>query len=284
MGTQIAAAKCHPSSWNVFEDVDVFVEKVWSEVERLRRQDEQRGRRGPKAALDAETRRRCLMAMWSVCFCGMQWRAVARMTQLPFGTLFSLFSRWSRRGVWRRLLGDVVRAWRTACGDSPEPSAVAIDRRSCRSAPTAFAHGIDGGKLVKGVKIHLAVDKHGFPVSIRVTAANVHDTVGIRPILEDLAARGFTGVALGDIGYRGASLAEFAEKLGMTVVAKAAGTGKAFLPQEIRWVVERTFAWLSRYRRLNTIFERTEESLIAFIEIACASMLIRRLARLKTAE
>jgi len=78
--------------------------------------------------------------------------------------------------------------------------------------------------------------------------------------------------------------AEFAEKLGMTVVAKAAGTGKAFLPQEIRWVVERTFAWLSRYRGLNTIFERTQESLIAFIEIACASMLIRRLMRLKTAE
>ena len=59
------------------------------------------------------------------------------------------------------------------------------------------------------------------------------------------------------------------------------GTGKAFVPREIRWVVERTFAWLSRYRRLNTVFDRTAESFIGFVELAMASLLIRRLSRLE---
>jgi hypothetical protein len=148
--------------------------------------------------------------------------------------------------------------------------------RQCRSAPTCFGRGFDGGKKIKGIKIHLAVDKYGFPLAITVSPANRHDAKGIVPVLHQLA--GFKGTALGDLSYRGQRLV--GEALGITIQPSA--DGGTFIPEGIR--VERSLAWISRYRRLNTIFERTEEHLVAFIEIAFISILSRRLVRLVNQE
>jgi hypothetical protein len=126
--------------------------------------------------------------------------------------------------------------------------------------------------------IHLAVDKYGFPLAINVSAANRHDSKGIVPVLHQLAGRGFKGTALGDLSYRGQRLSKAGEALGITIQPSA--DGGTFIPEGIR--VERSLGWMSRYRRLNTIFERTEEHLVAFIEIAFVSILSRRLARLTT--
>src|SRR3954464_2785793 len=142
----------------------------------------------------------------------------------------------------------------------------------------------DGGKKIKGIKIHLAVDKYGFPLAIHVSAANQHDGKGIVPVLHQLAGRGFKGTALGDLSYRGERLSKAGEALGITIQPSAGGHGGTFIPEGIRWVVERSLAWISRYRRLNTIFERTEGHLVAFIEIAFISILSRRLVRLGTQE
>ncbi len=87
---------------------------------------------------------------------------------------------------------------------------------------------------------------------------------------------------MGDFSYRGQRLSKAGEALGITVTAVARGRDRAFLPAGICWVVERSFAWLSHYRRLNTIVERMREHLIAFIEIAFVSILSRRLKRLMT--
>src|SRR3954462_5771564 len=122
--------------------------------------------------------------------------------------------------------------------------------------------------------IHLAVDKYGFPLAINVSPANRHDSKGIVPVLHQLA--GFKGTALGDLSYRGQRLA--GEALGITLQPSAGGG--TFIPEGIR--VERSLAWISRYRRLNTIFERGH--LVAFIEIAFISILSRRLVRLGTHE
>ena len=103
-------------------------------------------------------------------------------------------------------------------------------------------------------------------------------------MLRQLAGQGFRGPALGDLSYRGKRLSKVGEALGITVQPSAGGHGGTFLPDGIRWVVERSLAWLSRYRRLNTIFERTEGHLVAFIEIAFVSILSRRLKRLATDE
>src|SRR3712207_6701065 len=89
-------------------------------------------------------------------FCGMPWRAIGQLCDIPFATLYTLFARWTRLGLWRRLLNRLILAWRRACGDTADPSAVIIDSRSCRSAPTCFGRGFDGGKKIQGIKIHLA--------------------------------------------------------------------------------------------------------------------------------
>jgi transposase len=136
-----------------------------------------------------------------------------------------------------------------------------------------------GGKKLHGVKIHLGVEKHGIPLAIDVSPANTHDTKGIVPVLRELAGQGFRGSALGDLGYRGKRLAKAGEALGITVKAIARGHDGIFIATGICWVVERSFSWMSNYRRLNTIFERTKEHLIAFVEIAFVSILARRLKR-----
>ena len=83
------------------------------------------------------------------------------------------------------------------------------------------------------------------------------------PVLRELSGQGFRGSALGDLGYRGKRLARAGEKLGITVKAVARGRDGKFLPAGICWVAERSFSWLARYRRLNTIFERTKSHLAA---------------------
>ena len=282
MSTTIVSAKCADAPWNAFDDVEVFAEAAAAEIKARRGESPTLRRPGPREAMDDATQRRILITVWTVCFGGMQWRTAAFHTSLPFGTLFAFFQRWTRRGLWKRLLGKALKVWRLACGNAETPSVVAIDSRSCRSAPTCGFHGIDGGKKVRGLKLHLAVDKHGFPLAIHVTEANVHDSKAAVVVVEKLSAAGFSGSMVGDSAYAGPKLAAIGASHGIDVVSMKCGAGKTFVPREIRWVVERSFAWLSRYRRLNTIFDRTTESLVGFAELAMASILIRRLSRLES--
>jgi len=280
MGTAVRPAKTSPGLWDAFADVDVFVDAVLAELTAMARDGTRPQRPGPKPPLSGASLRKAVMAIWCVCFCGMQWRAIGLLCDIPFTTLYGLFARWTRLGLWRRLLERLRRTWRRACGDNPEPSVVVIDSRSCRSAPSCFERGIDGGKKVRGVKVQIAVEKYGIPLVIDVAPANRHDTKAIVPVLRELADRGFQGPALGDLGYRGKRLAEAGQALGIRVEAIARGRDGKFVPAGICWVVERSFAWISRYRRLNTIFELSKEHLIAFVAIAFISILARRLKRL----
>jgi transposase len=280
MGTAVRPAKTSPAPWDAFADVDAFVDAVLAELKAMAEDGSRPMRSGPKPPLAGTDLRKAVMAIWCVCFCGMQWRAIGQLCDIPFSTLYGLFARWTRLGLWRRLLDRLRRTWRRACGDAPEPSAVVIDSRSCRSAPSCFARGVDGGKKIRGVKIQMAVDKYGIPLAIDVTPANRHDTKGIVPVLRALTGGGFHGPALGDLSYRGRRLAEAGQALGITVEAIARGRDGRFVPAGICWVVERSFAWLSRYPRLNTIFERSKEHLIAFVAIAFISILARRMGRL----
>jgi len=282
MGTAVHPAQTSPASWDAFSDVDAFVDEVLSELAAMAADGARPTRSGPKPGLAGAALRKAIMAIWCTCFCGMQWRAIGQLSGIPFGTLFALFARWTRLGLWHRLLDRLRRTWRLACGDTPEPSTVILDSRSCPSAPSCFGRGFDGGKKVKGLKFHVAVDKYGIPLAIDVSPANVHDSRGIVPVLRHLAGRGFQGTALGDLSYRGRRLSKLSQTLGITVKPSAGGHGGTFIPDGIRWVVERSWAWLARYRRLNTIFERTKEHLVAFVQIAFVSILSRRLKRLMT--
>jgi transposase len=273
-------SKSKSKNWDIYEDVDVFVDVTVAKMQQMQKKRPTKNKTPPKEPLKGDALRRAIMGIWHVCFCGSQWRSVAYMMGISYNTLYSLFHRWTKRGLWEQLLGDLVQQWRAACGEEKRPRTLLIDSRSCRSSPTCGQRGIDGGKKIKGIKLHIAVDEEGFPdVGMAISTANIHDTNGIIPVLCALARQGFQGTVIGDSGYKGKRLAAIAKANGITVVASASGDGKTFIPDGIRWVVERSFAWLSRYRRLNTIFDRTDASLLAFVRIAFISILSRRIAR-----
>jgi transposase len=155
---------------------------------------------------------------------------------------------------------------------------VVVDSRSLRSSPSAWARGFEGGKLVKGIKLLGASDKHGSLLDLELHPANTDDRAGILPTLPRLAALGFEGDLLGDGGFKGARFAAAALEHDIHVSVSPGGTREGrFLPSGIRWVVERLFAWLSRYRRLNIVYDRAPDLLAAHIWIAMISILSRRL-------
>lgn len=104
MGTAIRPASTTPASWDAFSDVDAFVEEVLFELTAMASDGTRPARTRPKAPLIEAALRKAIMAIWCVCFCGMQWRAIGQLTGIPFGRLYTLFARWTRLGLWRRLL------------------------------------------------------------------------------------------------------------------------------------------------------------------------------------
>src|SRR5215208_6551751 len=256
--------------WNVLADVEVFIFAVEAELETMDCERIGVHRRGRKP--DLSLRRRLIGLILMLTVGGMQWRIAGCLSGVPFTTLHSAFARWTRLGLWRRL------GQRLACGDEVLPSAMVVDSRSLRSAPSAWARGIDGGKLVKGIKVFVVYDKHGSLLDVELRPANTDDRAGILPTLPRLAALGFEGDLLGDSSFKGAPFAAAALAHDIHVSVSPGGTRDGrFLPNGIRWGVERLFAWMSRYRRLNLVYDRAPELFAAHIWIAMISIISRRL-------
>jgi transposase len=262
--------------WDALADLEVFVFAVEAELEAMERERVGVHRRGRKP--DLALRRRLIGLIWALTFGGMQWRVAGWLSGVPFTTLHSTFARWTRLGLWRRLGRRLALDWRLAQGDEVLPSAVVVDSRSLRSSPSAWARGFDGGKLVKGIKLFVASDKHGSLLDLELHPANTDDRAGILPMLPRLAALGFQGDLLGDSGFKGAPFAAAALEHDIRVSVSPGGTRDGrFLPSGIRWVVERLFAWLSRYRRLNIVYDRQPDLFAAHVWIAMISIISRRL-------
>src|SRR3954452_4348715 len=98
MGTAVRTAKTSPASW------DALVDEVLAELGAMAAAGTRLTRPGPKRPMAGAALRKAVIAIWCVCFCGMQWRAIAQLCAIPFGTLYTLFARWARLGLWRRLL------------------------------------------------------------------------------------------------------------------------------------------------------------------------------------
>ena len=192
---------CRGDGWNALADIEVFVFAVEAELEAMDRERVGVHRRGRKP--DLTLRRRLIGLIWTLTFGGLQWRTAGWLSGVPFTTLHSTFARWTRLGLWRRLGQRLALDWRLACGDEVVPSAVVVDSRSLRSAPSAWTRGIDGGKLVKGVKLFALCDKHGSLLDLELQPANAHDRAGTLPALPRLAGLGFQGDLLGDSGFKG---------------------------------------------------------------------------------
>src|SRR5947209_11187276 len=182
--------------------------------------------------------------------------------------------------LFEMLAHDLRAVLRLAAGRGEEPSAAILDSRTLRSTPESGARaGWDGHKRTRGSKLHLAVDTLGHLLALRVTAASENDRAAVAELAE--AVQDATGenvtLAYVDQGYTGERPAEAARAHGIVlevVAPPAAKRGFVLLPR--RWVVERSFAWMARCRRLARDHERLPETLAGFHFVAFTDLMLRR--------
>jgi putative transposase len=226
--------------------------------------------------------RRILDAIFYVVRSGCAWRYLPSNFP-PWQTVFYHFRRFRLQGKWHLLYTALHRAERERVGRHPDPSAAIMDSQSVKTVEeSARVRGYDAHKCVKGRKRHLLVDTLGLPIAWYVTPADTHDTVGARKLLGGLTCfvPRLTKI-WADAAYRGHELAEWCQAQGdwdVEVVERTPGV-RGFRVQPKRWVVERTFGWLSRNRRMSKDYERTVQTSETLIEVAMIRLLVARLGR-----
>ena len=178
--------------------------------------------------------------------------------------------------------GELRRQCRIAAGRKPEPTAAIIDSQSVKAAETVAkaSRGFDAGKKINGRKRHIAVDVMGLLLVIVVTAASVQDRDGAKALLWRLRAA-FRTVTLvwADGGYAGKLLTWAQTSLRLTVEIVKRNAAHTFVVLRRRWVVERTFAWITRSRRTVRDYERLPEHHAAMVYWSMIIIMTRRLAR-----
>lgn len=213
---------------------------------------------------------------------GCSWRQLPRDFG-PHQTVFEYFANWTEDGTLARVHDALRTAVRAAEGRDSEPTAGIVDAQTIRGADTvgADSRGYDAGKKTNGRKRHVIVDTVGLLLVVMVTAASMQDRDGGRLVTAAVAkAHPKLRLIWADGGYAGQLVAWVAEKLSIVVeiVRKLAGQrGFEVLPR--RWVVERTFAWLMKCRRLAADYERKTEHAEAMVTWAMVGLMTRRLAR-----
>jgi putative transposase len=215
---------------------------------------------------------------------GCQWRMLPKDFP-PWSTVHTWYRRWRKDGTWEAINEALRQQVRRQAGRHPSPRASAVDSQSVKTAGQGGAKGYDAGKRVSGRKRHIWVDSLGLLLAVAVTGADAHDAHAACELLhqrlwDDLPR---LRVVYADSQYRAECLREAVFDLApfrLVVVSRPEGSeGWVRLPQ--RWVVERTFAWLGRSRRLAKDCERAPGSSEAMIQVSMIHMMLRRLAPAK---
>ena len=209
---------------------------------------------------------------------GGQWRLIPSDFP-PWGTVGWYFRRWRQEGAWARVHRALHRAARVAKGQTPEPAVVIMDSQSVKTTEKGGVRGFDGHTRVKGRKRQILVDANGFLVSCRVEPAGMSDRRAVRVLTAGLAPlwpRIRTVIA--DAGYESAALTQHLVEQANWELRIIKRPRPGFEIVGPNWIVERTFAWLGRHRRLSKDYKVRVQSSEALIPIAACSLRLKRLA------
>ena len=222
-------------------------------------------------------RREIVNAIFYILRRGIPWRMVPPCFP-PRQTVDGWFATWRDGGVWQRITHHLIIQDRERLGREASPTAAAIDSQSVEITEADGPHGYDAGKKVLGRKRHAMVDTDGRPLVLRVHQVAVQDRDGAVPLLKASRCRfPFVERAFADSAYAARWVAK-ATCIAIEIARKPPGQiGSAVHPR--RWIIERCCAWYGRNRRLAKDLEATIASAAAFVYVASAMLLVRRLDR-----
>lgn len=212
-------------------------------------------------------------------------RAGCQWDMLPhdfpnYKTVNWYYNNWRRDGRWNKMMIALRDAVRQSVGKEATPTVACIDSQTAKTADQGGHVGYDGGKRANGRKRHIVTDVLGLLLLVVVTSASIPDAAAADPLLRQLHEK-YPTIKLvhADLGYRGELVKMVARDLRFQIHLSSKPAGiKGFHPLRQRWVVERTFAWFNRYRRLNRDVERTTDSSETMIPISQISLMLNRLA------
>jgi putative transposase len=252
-----------------------LTDKQWALLQSILPKAKKRGR-------PPTDRRLILSGLLYLVRAGCAWRLLPREFG-PWETVYGCFRSWRRQGLWWQIHETLRRIVRREAGKRSQPTAAILDSQSVRSADHAGPRGYDAGKKVKGRKRHILVDTLGLLLWVCVTPADVSEKAGARSFLSQaLQWFGYVRCIWADQGYIGAGFAAW------VAAHRATGTLRleivSRLQQQIgfkvlakRWIVERTFGWFMKHRRLVRDYEIRLENAEAMLHLAMIGVMLRRL-------